>query len=102
MRQHPHPGERSNVRFVSEFQPSGISASSAALHKRHVNELIQESSETPPAEPTGFMCECSSADCMQVVWLASDDYTAHRVDPGWALRAPGHERVAEPAQMSVG
>ena len=44
-----------------------------------------------PGERAAFVCECSQADCSQIVKLALDAYRAAHVDDRHFVIVPGHE-----------
>ena len=66
-------------------------AKNGSLHKRRVNDLIQESLQThAKSESIGFFCECNSQRCFDVVPMTAAEFELGRLSPTWSPRAPGH------------
>lgn len=61
---------------------------------REVNERVQELAErfaTDPSLPTGFVCECSNADCHAHVEVPWEVYEQIRSNPRRFVVLPGHQ-----------
>jgi hypothetical protein len=65
---------------------------------RDANEGISNAAETldHDLERVPLLCECPAEDCVEVVRLTEDDYTAVRANPRYLITAPGHEEAEEP------
>ena len=73
---------------------------------REVNERIAElASGWSWSGTQGFMCECATAGCMQLVLLTREEYESVRAGSAHFLTAPGHradgERVVESHRLFV-
>jgi hypothetical protein len=60
---------------------------------RALNEEIEKvaRSSTAAGETNAFLCECSSADCSEVLYLTIEQYEAVRGHPARFIVVPGHE-----------
>ncbi len=65
---------------------------------REANERISKAAETLDhgLERVPFLCECPAEDCVEVLRLTEDDYTAVRANPRYFITAPGHEEAEKP------
>ncbi len=61
---------------------------------RRLNENLAKALPDQGEDPTGFVCECSSADCRRLVDLTVDEYQEVRENPMRFLVVPGHEQLS--------
>jgi hypothetical protein len=72
------------------------------VHNNHVfreaNERIRSASDQygDPVESIPFLCECPSEDCVTIVRMTADDYSAIRKRDDHFFTAPGHEEREAP------
>ena len=63
---------------------------------REVNEQMRSLSDRSSGDgSTGFVCECSRADCVERLQVPVDVYEEVRAHPRRFLVAPGHDRDFE-------
>jgi hypothetical protein len=61
---------------------------------RSLNEAIRGNeieNGVEASDPIGFVCECSSTECMKVVSVSREEYEAVREGGSTFIVAPGHE-----------
>lgn len=70
---------------------------------REANERIHDAAQQHghELERIPFLCECPVEDCVEVVRMTEEQYTAVRADPTHYLTAVGHESADEPVGRPV-
>jgi hypothetical protein len=62
---------------------------------RDANERIHDAAQehNHDMERIPFLCECPVEDCVQILRLTDEQYSAVRADPNHYVTAPGHEAI---------
>jgi hypothetical protein len=65
---------------------------------RDANERIHAAAEKydHDLEQLPFLCECPVEDCVEILRLTDEQYSAVRADPSQYITAPGHESAEAP------
>jgi hypothetical protein len=70
---------------------------------RGANEAIREAvaQHDHQLEQLPFLCECPVEDCVEIVRLSEDEYSAIRANPRLYVTAVGHEEAEKPVAEVV-
>lgn len=62
---------------------------------RDANERIHDAAQEHDheLEQIPFLCECPLEDCVEILRLTDEQYSAVRADPNQYFTAPGHESI---------
>lgn len=89
------------MRYVQEMSSERIRANNSRF--KAANETIRDKVEEigVDIDRIPFLCECPVEDCVAIVPLTHEEYTALRAHPRYFMTAVGHESAEQPVAQIV-